>query len=196
MILRVFSQEKFLKKFCRLPVHDHHDSKGGTLVEWRQVSDFYGYLVNNEGEVKHEKSRTPLTYHLNQQGIPSVVLYANGEQYRRSVALLVAQAFLPTPPAHFRSIIHMDGDRLNCDADNLAWRPRWFAVKYQQERRVEPYPDWYLPFEIMETGEQFKHPRDFAMQYGTLEEDVERSLLYLLPVFPTGWHCAFIKRGK
>lgn len=163
-------------------------------MEWRPISDFYGYLVNEEGEVKHERSRAPLTYHINQRGIVSVVLYVNNVQYRRSVALLVAQAFLPPP--QFRNcdtVIHLDGDHLNCSAENLAWRPRWFARKYHQQMREDLYPDWGITFEIVETGEQFKHPREFAMKYGILEEDVEKSLLYVSPVWPTGLHCAFIR---
>lgn len=163
--------------------------------EWRRIDDFDGYDVSEDGDVYNSFNEKLLTKTINQQGIPTVALvkdFIDGKQRRRSVPLLVAKAFLPDPPSeHFNTPIHLDGDRSNCRANNLTWRPRWFAIKYHQERCIEPFPNWVRPFEVIETGEIFDHPKPCAIRYGLLEGTdlgIHNAIVNEKFVFPTGFH--------
>ena len=53
----------------------------------------------------------------------------------------------------FDTPINLDGDRHNNRVENLTWRPRWFAIKYNQQFR-HPYEN-PIPARIMDlkTGE-------------------------------------------
>ena len=64
-----------------------------------------------------------------------VGLFRDQEQYKRSVALLVAKAFLKQPSEFFDTPINLNGDRLDNQVINLMWRPRWFAIKYNRQFR-------------------------------------------------------------
>lgn len=167
------------------------------VEERREVHGFPGYFVSMYGSVFGGYSGRELTRSYNQGGHPTVGMDRDGRQYRRSVAPLVALAYLD-PPEYDTSfgtdkIIQLDGDRANCQADNLLWRPNWFARKYHQERRVEPYPNWKKEFELVQTGEIFAHPRDCAIRYGLLEKDIQVSIMNQeRTTFPYGFSFRFI----
>jgi hypothetical protein len=109
----------------------------------------------------------------------------DGKQYRRSVSGLVAQAFLDDPVREdFNTPIHLDGDRKNCRADNLEWRPRWFAVNYHKERLNPPFPKWTRDIRLMDTLEIFDNPSQAAVKYGLLERDIHKAIVQGLTVFP------------
>ena len=162
------------------------------MSEWAEIDEFPGYNVSEYGNVFGPNHDAPLTQTLNQQGIPTVGLVRDHRQHRRSVPVLVANAFLPDPPrSDFITPIQLDGDRLNCCADNLLWRPRWFAIQYHRERRQDPFPNWRKPFELIETGEMFNHPQDCAVKYGLLEDGdfgIFIAMANKKGIFPTGFH--------
>lgn len=166
--------------------------KGPNMDEkWLTVEEFPDYVVSNYGEVYNGNTGRILSENLVQYGIPTVGLYQDGKQYRRSVPVLVALAFLDAPPYNplqKYAPIHLDGDRQNCRADNLMWRPRWFAVNYHRERLQTSFPNWTAPFECRNTGEIFEHPRDAAMKYGLLETHIHMSVIYGKPVYPGDYH--------
>lgn len=88
-------------------------------------------------------------------------------RFTRSVALIVAEAYLAPPRNEaYNSIIHLDGDKGNCAANNLAWRPRWYAIRYHQMFNREPMNVSVL---IEDTGEVFGTLREACVKYG-LEE--------------------------
>jgi hypothetical protein len=101
---------------------------------WRQIYEFPGYSVSNMGRVRNDETGRIMALSRNQYGIVNVGLVLGRKQYKRSVALLVADAFLPTWESEvFTSPIHLNGDRSDCRAENLMWRPRWFAAKYHRQ---------------------------------------------------------------
>lgn len=103
----------------------------------------------------------------NQRGIISVGLNRNGIQRKRSVSRLVAAAFLPEPKdPNFDTPIHLDGDRSNNRADNLMWRPRWFAIEYQQQFEHE---EDGTPVKEVDSGIRFNSIREAAINYGLLD---------------------------
>lgn len=153
---------------------------------WVQIEDFPGYSVSNHGRVRADKSGRILRLSLNQFGLLQVGMMRDGTQYHRSVPLLVAKAFIPQPSGRFNTPINLDGDRFNNRVDNLVWRPRWFAAKYNRQFR-EPYPNSILaPVVNLETGEISENSLECAKKYGLLEEDLVLSVLnrtYVWPLF-------------
>jgi hypothetical protein len=89
---------------------------------------FPGYAVSRDGVVfslTHNwrgYGERRLAVDTNDHGYASVRLTVNGKRTRLAVHKLVAEAFLPakpnTPDAQIR---HLDGNRMNPHADNLAW---------------------------------------------------------------------------
>lgn len=156
---------------------------------WREIRSFPGYLVGDEGHVKNEETGRYMTQLRNQHGVVHVGLTRDRVQYRRSVAVLVANAFVDRLPGreHFDTPINLDGDRSNNRVPNIMWRPRWFAVKYFNQFD-NPYKGFTGPIEDTLTGEKFDSSWEAATKYGLLEKDIYLSILnrtYVVPTFQT-----------
>jgi hypothetical protein len=152
---------------------------------WREIDDFPEYSVSNFGNVRSDSTGRILSLNFTQFGLLQVGLMRNGIQFHRSVPLLVAKAFIPTRPGPFDTPINLDGDRSNNHVNNLVWRPRWFAVKYNRQFRY-PY-EHHIPTMIadVKTGEVSENSFECAKRYGLLEEDVVMSILNRTYVWPT-----------
>lgn len=169
------------------------------LEEWTPIEEFPDYSVSNMGNVFNHVKDYMMKYSYVQYNIPTVGLYLSGRQYRRSVPMLVAHAWLPRPPRKdFTTPIHLDGDRSNCQAVNLMWRPRWFAIDFHKERRQTSFPDWNTKkakIEILDTGEVFSHPSEIAEKYGVLETHVHDSILNGTAVFPQWYKFRYFRNN-
>lgn len=154
--------------------------------EWRPIENFPEYSVSNFGNVRTNKTGRILALSENQFGLLQVGLMRDGEQKHRSVPLLVAKAFIPQPTGPFDTPINLDGNRHNNHVDNLAWRPRWFAIKYNRQFRY-PYPNPILaPVVNLKTGEISENSTECAKKYGLLEQDLVLSILnrtYVWPIY-------------
>lgn len=85
-----------------------------------------GYEVMRDGRIFSSSNwrgygRRELTPDLNDDGYPSVRLTINGKRTRYAVHVLVAENFLPPKPSDKHEIRHLDGNKMNSHADNLAW---------------------------------------------------------------------------
>lgn len=161
-------------------------------TEWRPIPSFPGYSVSESGHVRNDETGRYLTLLVNQSGTVNVGLTKKCVQYKRSVALLVANAFLGFPiHDSFDTPIHLDGDRLNNNAWNLTWRPRWFAAKYIQQF-TEPSLAAERPVQEVETGEKFYSHWEAAFAYGLLAIDVLMGARDQTEVWPTKQHFRLI----
>jgi hypothetical protein len=152
---------------------------------WKPIDHFPGYSVSDHGRIRTDRSDRILSLSENQYGLVQVGLMRDGVQRHRSVPLLVAKAFIPEPVGPFDTPINLDGDRHNNHIDNLAWRPRWFAIKYNQQFRYPyPYPITSR-LEDMKTGEISENSTECAKRYGLLEQDLVLSVLNRTYVWPT-----------
>jgi hypothetical protein len=152
---------------------------------WKQIENFENYSVSNFGRVRSNWSERILVMYANQSGLVQVGLMKNGKQYHRSVPLLVARSFIPQPSGPFDTPINLDGDRNNNHVDNLMWRPRWFAVKYNQQFR-EPYANFIdEPIEDIKSGEVTENSFECAKKYGLLEDEIVLAILNNIYVWPT-----------
>lgn len=152
---------------------------------WRTIDLFPEYSVSNFGNVRSNKSGRILSTSPNQYGVVQVGLMKDGVQYHRSVPLLVAKGFLPIHPGPFDTPINLDGDRLNNHVDNLVWRPRWFAIRYNRQFRHPTDMRIDRPIVDIKTGEISNGSLECAKRYGLLEEEIAIAILNKTYVWPT-----------
>lgn len=152
---------------------------------WREIDYFPGYSVSSWGRIRADKSGRMLALNDTQYGLVQVGLMRNRTQFHRSVPLLVAKAFIPQPSGPFDTPINLDGDRHNNHVDNLIWRPRWFAIKYNRQFKY-PYENPIInPIIDLKSGEISDNSFECAKKYGLLEQDLVLSILNRTYVWPT-----------
>ena len=156
--------------------------------EWKPIEWFDGYSVSSMGRVRNDKTGRILETNLNQYDTLFVGLMRDGTQHHRGVAKMVAQAFIPLPYSTFDTPINLNGDRTDCRVENLAWRPRWFAIKYNQQFR-DRY-EFGFPNRVRneKTGEVFENSWECAIKNGLLERDLVLSIFnstYVWPLYVT-----------
>jgi len=152
---------------------------------WKTIHLFEDYSVSDHGNVRSDKSGRNLALNENQFGLLQVGLMRNGVQYHRSVTLLVARAFLEPVGGPFDTPINLDGNRHNNHVENLSWRPRWFAIKFNRQFR---YSDEYFidsPIVDQKTGEISDNSLECAKKYGLLQYDIYLAIMNRTYVWPT-----------
>lgn len=152
---------------------------------WQFVPGFPGYSINPLGQIMRDDTGRLIIPRYNQYGVPYVGLMREWEQCIRSLPRLVAKAFLPTPSDIFNTPIQLDGDPANCRADNLMWRPRWYAVLYKRQFD-DPYEDAIdEPIHAVNEREKFPNSLAAGCRYGLLEREVVLSVYNQTPAWPT-----------
>lgn len=155
------------------------------METWLEIFEFPGYSVSSWGRVRNERTGRVLTLLRNQNGVTHVGMNRNGLQHKRGVAKLVAKRFLRhTTLDDFDTPIHLNGDRSDNQASNLAWRPKWFADTYTRQwnfygARIDQ------PIRDIDSGESYVDSTDAAKTHGLLERDIVQSILTGVKVFPT-----------
>jgi hypothetical protein len=154
------------------------------MQEWCEIVGFSGYSVSDAGKVLNETTGRIMRTYMNSHGIETVGLMRQGVQRKRSVAVLVGDAFIRTARSlQFNTPINLDGDRTNNRVTNLAWRPLWFARKYHQQFHIGPQ-GFACPVQNLHTGEVFKTTWDAATLQGLLERELVMAILNRTYVFP------------
>lgn len=164
--------------------------------EWRTVVEFPGYQISDMGNVYNLRTRRLMRTSYTPFGHTKITLTDYfGERHTRSVALLVAQAFVPVPNYMCDYLMVLDGDLSNIEATNLAWRPRWFAWKYTRQLKL-PQPNHYknLPVCNLLTGEEFESIIEAGMTRGELFNDIWESTYRGNEIYPDGSVYEIIKR--
>lgn len=155
------------------------------MTDWTLVRGFPLYSVNTLGQVRRDDFDRLVTPQANQTNSVYVPLMRDHKLHQRSLALIVARAFLPPPVPPFNTPINLDGDRWNCHVDNLMWRPLWFARKYHRQFR-EPYESPInTPLKARDDKEVFGGSFEAACRYGLLERDVVLSVYHNTYAWPT-----------
>jgi hypothetical protein len=163
-----------------------------TTVEWVGIEEFPGYSVNTLGEVWNDSTRRKLQVRVNQYGVPYVGLMRNWRQCIRSLPRLVATAFIPVPgpldtfgrPV-FDTPINLNGDRTDCRAHNLLWRPRRYAILYANQFTDRYENPINAPIRDIETDDEWPDSLSTAIGNGLLEREVVLSILNLTYAWPT-----------
>ena len=144
---------------------------------WEVIPDFPDYTVSNFGNIHNIKSDMPRRTSVNQFGIIKISLYRGRELHTRSVAVMVAEVFCEGQTDIFNTPIHLDGDRHNCGADNLMWRPRWYAVEYLRQFDQEQFHNATAPVVEINSGDEFDSTIEACTTLGLHYDDVYRSYL-------------------
>jgi len=154
------------------------------MQEWREIVGFSGYSVSDAGKILNERTGRIMSTYMNSHGIETVGLMQLGVQRKRSVSVLVADAFIRTARSlQFNTPINLDGDRTNNRVSNLVWRPMWFARKYHQQFKIGPQ-GFACPVQNIQTEEVFATTWDAAILKGLLERELVMSILNRTYVFP------------
>lgn len=157
------------------------------MTVYKEIEGFPGYSVSDDGQVINEYGR-PIKPSITQRGASKVTLYRGGVAFTKSLSLIVAKehVYNDWDPEIFDTPIHLDNDLQNNRAENLAWRPRWFAIKYQKQYWQENYRTAKTPIEEVDTGEYFEGFVEPCQKYGVLWVDVFKSCTTGIHVFPRG----------
>jgi hypothetical protein len=154
------------------------------VEHWAPLDSYPGYSVSDQGRVRNDRRDSVLAMARNQNGITYTCLMQDGVQVKRTISRLVAQTFVQNErPGQFTTPIHLDGDLTNCQAGNLLWRPRWFAIKFTRQFRLE-LPNT-RPLREVKTREVFENPWPPVMTWGLLYMDIVLAIINRAPVFPT-----------
>lgn len=143
---------------------------------WQDLPEFPGYMVSSLGNIYNSRTKRNRKPTINQQGIAAVTFSVHGGLYTRSIALLVANAFVPfSDNYHYDTPLHKDGDRANCQASNLVWRPRWFARRYHRQFKIDQFHDLRVKVELVDTGERFVGVVEPCVKYSLVFNDILKS---------------------
>lgn len=157
----------------------------GYREEWVPIEGFPGYSINPLGQVVRDSSSRLIHPRFNQYGVPYVGLMRDWKQCNRSLPRLVAEHFLSPPSEIFDTPINLDGDRENCCVDNLMWRPRWYAVHYNNQFKDRYENPINAPIKALDTHEVFPDSLSAACRYGLLEREVVLAVLNNTCTWPT-----------
>lgn len=102
--------------------------------EWRNVVGFEGfYMISSFGRIvalermsyngfKDVYRKQHLMKPNHSSETPSVILSKDSGSYKKHIAKLVADTFLPSPPSGYSVLGYKDNNKLNCCVANLEWR--------------------------------------------------------------------------
>lgn len=171
---------------------------GVALADLKPIDGFEDYLIAEDGEVytawKHRRIRPSLT----REGATKITLYRDGQPFTKSLPLLVAKAHLYNDhdPDLFDTPIHLDNDLSHNHVDNLMWRPRWFAVKYQRQYWNVEFRTSRIPVVDVQREEVYDNIMQPCQRFGLLFIDVFDSCNRGTTVFPTGKTFRYVLHGN
>ena len=154
---------------------------------WAIIPEFPNYQISSLGRVYNVKRDQMMSVSVTNHGHPKITLTDfDGERYTRSVALLVAEAFVPGRDMLSDQVVVLDGDLNHVEAFNLVWRPRWFAWKYTRQLKIDQ-PLHYRNLPVLDVTTQLEYDSivQAGMSEGLLFTAIWRSTYTGHPVYPT-----------
>ena len=175
----------FIQDFGGFLTGDSKEVSIALQTEWREVEGFPDYIVSENGHVKNVRRNVEMSLRLNKEGFVMVNFSRDKKLHTRSVGRVVAKAFLEPPRnRHYNSIIHLNGDRADCRAINVMWRPRPYTLRYHQMFEEMPARvGVYIP----ELDKYYYSLREFCTTYGLVESSTYLDMANERPCFHYGW---------
>ena len=90
---------------------------------WCAIPGFPGYEASSEGQIRswHRNGPRLLSPFVSHGYLRVTLVPPDGRKHKRAVHTLVALAHVDPFPEEGHEVAHLDGDRQNCAAWNLAW---------------------------------------------------------------------------
>jgi hypothetical protein len=153
---------------------------------FRVIPEFPNYSIGSLGNVfNHRTDRLMRTSRTIFGYVKITLTDFEGRRFTRSVAQLVAEAFIIPPNALCDNVVVLDGDLSNLRAENLVWRPRWYAWQYRHQfGRPQPLHFQNLPVRNTQTQAVYSSVMDAGMAEGLLFIDIWRSTYTGDAIFP------------
>lgn len=157
------------------------------MEQAKPIDGFPEYLIDKDGTIYNVDTGHVRKPSRTQEGSAKITLFRDGTPYTKSLTLLVAKTWLYNDfdPEIFDTPIHLDNDPLNFKVENLMWRPRWFAIKYQRQYWNEEYRYARTRVEDVHTGEIYETLIELCQKHGLLYMEVLKSCTRGEEVFPT-----------
>lgn len=122
--------------------------EGAYKMTWIKIKDYENYSINENGEVRNDKTGKILAVNINvHNGYPFVSLWNGNKCKKATVHRLMAEAFIPNPE-NKPTVDHKDGNRKNNSLDNLRWatyseqNSRFKTIGVRSERvKVTRFPE-------------------------------------------------------
>lgn len=140
------------------------------LEEFREVEEFPDYEVSEFGLIRNAHTKHVNGTYNNGSDVLQVSMRRGGRPHIRAVHIVVARAFLDPHPDEGRFVPwHIDRDWQNCAADNLEWKPLWWAARIaRQDKQIEPRD--YRPIRHVKSGQEYDNALECARAIGGLED--------------------------
>ena len=91
------------------------------MTTWKKIKDYENYEVSNSGKVRNKLTGRILTPKINSTGFLCVNLFKNCKGKSFTVHSLIAKEFLINDENKKRYIIHINGDNLDNNLNNLIY---------------------------------------------------------------------------
>lgn len=159
--------------------------------EWAPIPGFPLYSISDQGRVCNGKTGRIMRPQRTMTGELIVRLRENGEYGTRSIRRLVAEAFVERPrDTHvpFDVAVLLDGNPDNVVADNIMWRPMWFAQTYSRQFNKYSESPWVNTCVTtnLNTKVVYDSVIDASIEDGVLIQDIWKSDETGSSTFPTG----------
>lgn len=166
---------------------------------WSIIPEFPNYQVSSLGRIFNRKTERLIQSTVTNHGHGKVNLYHAfnpSVSKTRSVAKLVAEAFVVPPNILCDEVVVLDGDYSNLRADNLVWRPTSFAWLYTRQLK-EPKPLHYRNLRVnnISVMRAYDSIIEAGMTEGLLFADIWMSIHNGKEVFPYGHRFDVVEGG-
>jgi hypothetical protein len=142
--------------------------------EWKDIPEFPGYAVSSFGRIWNKYRNREVA--VNQTNWGHVKVCFTDRRLTRSVAVLVAEAFVEPPDELSDCVVLLDGNLNNIRADNIVWRPRQYAWRYaRQVRTQQPLHYRNLPVVNLDLHVEYDSIIQAGMTEGVLFDDIWES---------------------
>src|SRR5215510_6484172 len=153
---------------------------------WTTIDGFPRYEISTWGRVRNFDTNRIMVLSPTETDDLTVGLMKDGRQYRRSVKLLVAKAFVQGEDEVCNTPLLLDCNKRNLTEENIVWRPRWIS-QYYCDQFDSPQP-WHYTGPVFDLYEQKQYDTiyDCARQNGFLCREIRRSILMEIRIPPFG----------
>lgn len=129
------------------------------MEQWKFIYGYPHLIVSNTGKVRSLLLDREIKPFVSNRGYQRVALCKGKQQKFAHVHRLVAEAFVPNPNG-YDTVDHIDGNKLNNNADNLQWLSRGDNIR----KAGDKWNQGAIPVICVETGKVYHSIREAARE--------------------------------